>query len=191
MNINEDDPHKYSAHRKNFGTELLIKSIRKSDGTIKLIKNISYTTLREVPPIVLTKVIKLHNISMLYFFNNNLSLYHNQRISHDQLCSTNQRAQDSPLKKTQSLANLCSPFDSTMKSPPLQISGIVDLCESPSENSAVQSTLAPQMVDPTDLLIYTFYPVELESQVDLYATVYSLSIRREAHLHRLLSTHRM
>lgn len=185
MNIDEDDPHKYSAHRKNFGTELLIKSIRKSDGTIKVIKNISYTKLREVPPIVLTKVIKLNNISMLYYFNNNLSLYHNQRISHDQ------RAQDSPLKKTQNLVNLCSPFDSTMKSPPLQISGIVDLCESPSENSAVQSTLAPQMVDPTDLLIYTFYPVELESQVDLYATVYSLSIRREAHLHRLLSTRRM
>jgi len=136
------------------------------------------TTLREVPPTVLTKVIKLYNISMLYYFNNNLSLYHNQRISHDQL---------SPLKKTQNLVNLSSPFDSTMKSPPLQISGIIDLCKSPSETSAVQSTLAPQMEEP----IYTLYPVELESQVDLYVSVYSLSIRREARLHRLLSTRRM
>ena len=55
--------------------------------------------------------------------------------------------------------------------------------------SAISSEMVdgrPQMIDPTDLLIYTFYPVELESQVDLYVTVYSLSIRREARLHRLL-----
>lgn len=58
MNINEDKPQVHPAQRKNFGTELLKKIIVKSDGTIILLKNISYTTGREVPQIVLTKVSK-------------------------------------------------------------------------------------------------------------------------------------
>lgn len=70
MNINEDNPHVHPAQRKNFGTELLKKSIRKSDGTIIPIKNISYTTVRVAPPIVLTKVSKLNYISVLYYFIN-------------------------------------------------------------------------------------------------------------------------
>jgi hypothetical protein len=47
---------------------------------------------------------------MLYYFNNHLSLYHNQRTTHDQLCSTNQRVQDSPLKKDSEFGQLLLTF---------------------------------------------------------------------------------